>query len=126
MAVLDDKFLEDLASLLEEEEKKTEEKEEDEPKTDVYMNITSISRIGQILIDIENQVQVPSNYTDLPPHIFDVWYKRNSHDEQAIFQNFTYNLTSFTSRQIEIDLFFSDPLYVSSDRHFFDEVVVRL
>jgi len=79
------------------------------------MNIASVSRTGHIVIDIEENVQVPSNYTDLPPHIFDVWYKRNSIDDQNVTQNFTYNLTSFTERQIEIDMFFADPLYVSSD-----------
>ena len=44
----------------------------------------------------------------------------------ALVQNFTYNLTSFTSQRIEIDMFFSDPLYVSSDSTTYDEAIVRL
>jgi len=44
----------------------------------------------------------------------------------ALAQDFSYNLTSFSQNQIEIDLFFSDPLYVSTDSLISDEVVVRL
>jgi len=60
-------------------------------------------------------VLVPSNYTDLPPSIFDVWYVCNSLDPVAIAQNFTFNLTDFNPWHIGINLFFSDPLHVSSD-----------
>ena len=69
---------------------------------------------------------VPQNYTSLPTWIFDVWYVCNSFDPVAIAQNFTYNITSFTDQYIEVDLFFSDPLHVSSDNALLDEIVVLL
>jgi len=47
------------------------------------MNITSISKVGHLIIDLDSPVHVPSNYTDLPASIFDVWYKCNSQDQVA-------------------------------------------
>ena len=118
-ATLSDELLE----LIEELPK--EDKEIEAPKA-VSMNITSISQQGRVIIDLDSYVLVPSNYTDLPPSIFDVWYKCNSFDPVALAQNFTFNLTSFSPTQIEIDLYFSDPYYVSSGNERFDEVIVRL
>jgi len=114
---------EELLELLEE---LTKEDEEVEAPNGVSMSITSISQQGHVIIDFDSFVLVPSNYTDLPPSIFDVWYKCNSFDPVALAQNFTYNLTSFSPTQIEIDLFFSAPYYVSAGSEMFDEVVVRL
>ena len=93
---------------------------------EVFFNITDISRLGHVTIDLDYPVVVPSNFTELPPEIFDVKYLCNSQDPVALAQNFTYNLTSFTPNQIEVDLFFTDPLHVSSDSQWLDEISVRL
>ena len=93
---------------------------------EVFFNITSISRLGHITIDLDHPVVVPSNFTELPPEIFDVKYLCNSLDPVALAQNFTFNLTSFTPYQIGVDLFFTDPLHVSSDSQYLDEVEVLL
>jgi len=79
-----------------------------------------------VTIDLDQSVVVPSNFTGLPPDIFDVEYLCNSQDPIALAQNFTYNLTSFTSNQIGVDLFFTDPPHVSSDSQWLDEIAVRL
>lgn len=89
------------------------------------MNITSISQIGHVTITIDKPVMVPSNFTGLDKTYLDVWYVPNSADPVALAQNFTFNLTDFSKQQISIDLFFSDPFYVSVDSSLLDEIVVR-
>lgn len=96
-------------------------------EVEIYLNITSISNNGYMIIEINVPVVVPANYTDLPASIFDVWYMCNSKDDPvAMGQNFTFNITSFTPQQIGINLTFSDPLYVSADLDLLDEIVVLL
>jgi len=89
------------------------------------MNITRISESGQMTIGIDTPVVVPSNFTGLDETLFDVWYIPNSADSSAVTQNFTFNMTDFSPQLIQVDLFFSDPMYVSLDTSLFDEVVVR-
>jgi len=55
-----------------------------EPEKDPYLNITSISESGHMIIDIDKAVVVPQNYTDLPTSIFDVSYVCNSDDPVAL------------------------------------------
>jgi len=54
------------------QEDKTEDAARNRTRQEVYMNITSISQIGRIIVDLDRPVQVPDNYTDLPTSIFDV------------------------------------------------------
>lgn len=76
-------------------------------------------------IGIDTPVLVPSNFSGLEKDLFDVQYFANSNDPVAASQNFTFNLTNFSDTHIEIDLFFSHPLYVSVDTTLLDEIVVR-
>jgi len=97
----------------------------EKPGKEVPMNITRISDRGQMTIGIDTPVFVPDNFTDLDKTLFDIWYIPNSANPSAEAQNFTFNMTDFSSQLIRVDLFFSDPMYVSVDTILFDEVVVR-
>jgi len=97
-----------------------------EEQKEVFFNITSISETAKVKVKMDNPIKVPDNYTDLPPSIFDVKYICNSEDPIAQAQNFTYNLTSISPQELEIDLFFSDPLHVSSDSNTLDEIIILL
>ena len=59
----------------------------------VWAEITQISPNGLVLIDFNDTVVVPKNFTNLTEDIFSVVFVQNS-DEEA--QTMDYNLTSFT------------------------------
>jgi len=93
---------------------------------DIPTNITDVSVNGLVTITMERPIVVPANYTNLSTSIIDVWYLCNSEEPKALYQNFTFNLTYITTTSIQVELYFSDPLYVSADSLYRDEILIRM
>jgi len=91
------------------------DEEEDEvvdvPEEIVFANITEITTIGLIYIDLnETVMNADVNITNLTTAEFDVWYVKNSLEED---QNYTFAILNFTESQIIVQVNFSDPVLIS-------------
>ena len=78
------------------------------------MQIESISNVGKVEISFSQEMNIISNLTNINSTNLHLELKQVDLDNDFSMLNFTWNVTSFSSNKMTIQMYFENPIYISS------------